>query len=135
MSTQAVTLEIPQPLYELIKSRAQQARRSVETELLEWVASVAKSPAVATVGADSIDEGILRLEREIDQAYDEIRDLVARCGEDPSLRVEIERTNARLRELQEQEADLMERRAESRLRFDPKQGEALLDHAARLLER
>ena len=39
MSTQAVTLQLPLSVYEFYKSRAQRARRSVEGELLELVAT------------------------------------------------------------------------------------------------
>ena len=42
MSTHAVTLRLPLPMYELFKSRAKRADRSMEVELLEAVATVAE---------------------------------------------------------------------------------------------
>ncbi len=41
MSTHAVTLRVPLPVYELFKSRAERAQRSVEGELLGVVATAA----------------------------------------------------------------------------------------------
>ena len=35
MSNQAITLQLPLPVYEVFKSRAEQARRSVEAEIQE----------------------------------------------------------------------------------------------------
>lgn len=42
MSTQAVTLRLPLPVYELFRSRAERSQRSVEGELLEVVATAAE---------------------------------------------------------------------------------------------
>jgi len=42
MSSQAITLQLPQPVYEVFKSRAEQARRSVEDELQELVTTAAE---------------------------------------------------------------------------------------------
>lgn len=42
MSTQAITLELPLSLYQTFKGRAERARRSVEVEILEFVASAAE---------------------------------------------------------------------------------------------
>lgn len=39
MSTQSLTLTIPNPMYEQLKQRAQQSRRSVEEETLEALAT------------------------------------------------------------------------------------------------
>lgn len=88
-------------------------------------------PALAEVA----DGEMLRIEMRIDRLYDEIRELVARSAEDPSLQAEISRKRKKLRTLQEQEADLMEQRADARLRFDPEDGNRLLERAQRLLER
>ncbi|MEX0701677.1 MAG: hypothetical protein WD069_06225 [Planctomycetales bacterium] len=43
MSNQTVTLNIPQPLYQQLKERAEQAERSVEDETLDVLASVVPS--------------------------------------------------------------------------------------------
>ena len=52
---------------------------------------------------------------EIPALYSEIRDLVARSSSDPGLMGEIDRRIERLRRLQEEEADELERRFEARL--------------------
>jgi plasmid stability protein len=41
MAARAITLQLPAPLYDHFQSRARQARRSVEAELLETVATAA----------------------------------------------------------------------------------------------
>ncbi len=43
MSTQSLTLRIPEPLYQHIKHRAEQAHRSVEEETLELLATAVPS--------------------------------------------------------------------------------------------
>ncbi len=77
----------------------------------------------------------ITLEPEIQQVYGELRNLVARSAEDPSLGPEIDRARHRLHTLQVREVELMEKRAASRLHFDPVEGERLLEWAESLLER
>ncbi len=82
--------------------------------------------------ADSREE--ITVEPEIQQVYGELRNLVARSVEDPSLGPEVDRARHRLHTLQVREVELMERRAASRLHFDPVEGERLLEWAESLLE-
>lgn len=74
------------------------------------------------------------LEPEIQRLYGELRELVARSVEDPSLGPEIDRARDRLQGLQLREVELMEKRAASRLHFDPAEGERLLEWAESLLD-
>ncbi len=81
---------------------------------------------------DSREE--ITVEPEIRRVYSELRRLVARSAEDSSLSAEIDRARHRLHALQVREVELMERRACSRLQFDPDEGERLLERAESLLE-
>ena len=65
-------------------------------------------------------------ETEINALYAEIRDLVARSGEEPELQAEIHRTIERLRRLQQEEAARMRERFEARRRLKPGTGWDLL---------
>ncbi len=62
MSTHAIMLQLPIPLYEQIRSRAQRARQTVETEVLDLVttaveeASLPDDMAVAVESLDLLDD-------------------------------------------------------------------------------
>jgi antitoxin (DNA-binding transcriptional repressor) of toxin-antitoxin stability system len=90
---------------------------------------VAEKRASAPSGAESED-----LESQIDQLYLEIRDLLSRGSVGRSVAAQVEDKRRRLCSLQRREADLMEQRAEARLRFQPAEGRALLDRARKLLD-
>lgn len=58
MSTHAITLQLPNPLYEQIKSRAQRARQTVETKVLDLVAAAVEEenlPGDMAAVAESLD--------------------------------------------------------------------------------
>ncbi len=74
------------------------------------------------------------LEAQIDELYDEIRDLVVRSAEDPGLKTEIEHKREKLRSLQAEEAAAWRQRADARLHLKPGDGYRLLERAARLLD-
>lgn len=90
---------------------------------------VAEKRAPAPSGATNED-----LESQIDELYLEIRGLLSRRHADPTVATQVEEKRRRLRSLQRREADLMEQRAEARLRFVPPEGQALLDRAQKLLD-
>lgn len=75
------------------------------------------------------------LEMQISAVYDEIRNLVVSHEGDPeSLGSALQPLRKQLRALQEQEAELMERRILSHFRFDPGEGSLLLQSARDLLK-
>jgi len=58
MSTHAITLQLPFPLYEQIKSRAQRTRQTVETEVLKLVQTAVdegRLPDDMAAAAESLD--------------------------------------------------------------------------------
>ena len=61
MSAQAITLRLPPPLYELLRQRAQETRRSLEAEVLDVVMSavrpdVAQPPDLREVASQREDQ-------------------------------------------------------------------------------
>lgn len=79
--------------------------------------------------------GAMQVEAEIDQVYDEIRELVTRPRDTPDLQAEIERKREELHTLKVEEAAILRRRAESMRRLGPGEGDRLLRHAEELLSR
>ena len=73
-------------------------------------------------------------EDEITTLYAEIRGLIVRSAGEPGLGGEIDRLTERLRELQEQEANAMEKRFRAQLRVQPETVLELLARAERLVE-
>jgi hypothetical protein len=71
----------------------------------------------------------------IDRLYAEVRPLMSRAVSDPSLRGEVEAKLSRLRELQSEEADEMQKRFEAGLLLKPGEGWQALDRANELLAR
>ncbi len=65
MPAQAITLQLPSPLYELFKRRADKARRTVEAEIIDAVAHVA--PEVEELPPD-LSESLSQLDALEDQA-------------------------------------------------------------------
>jgi AbrB family looped-hinge helix DNA binding protein len=92
-----------------------------------------KLPAVRPTGAQS--RGAVQIEAEIDQIYDDLRELVARSADDPEVEAEIERKRGQLHALKVEEAAVLRRRAEAMQRLKPGEGERLLRHAEELLAR
>lgn len=74
-------------------------------------------------------------EDSIDSLYAELRPLMSRAVSDPSLRGEVEAKLSRLRELQSEEADEMQKRFEAGLLLKPGEGWQALDRANDLLAR
>lgn len=74
------------------------------------------------------------LETQIDQIYDELRDLVGRSADNPDLKAEIESKRKQLRALQVEEAAAWRQRAEARRHLKPGEGYRLLQRAERLLD-
>ncbi len=111
-----------------------QVRNGARLLILEADRPVAElRPIADRQPADGPDQ--ITLEPEIQQVYSELRDLVARSAKDPALGPEIDRARHRLHTLQGREVELMEKRAASRLHFDPIEGQRLLERAEGLLER
>lgn len=79
--------------------------------------------------------GAVQIEAEIDQIYDDIRELVARSADDTDVEAELERKRRRLHALKVEEAAVLRRRAESMRRLKPGEGDRLLRHAEELLAR
>lgn len=64
--------------------------------------------------------------REVDEAYDEIRDLIARRTGDPGLKDALRPLRERLRMLQEEEVNAIELHFRSQVLFDPREGREVL---------
>ncbi|MCG8458822.1 MAG: hypothetical protein MI919_21290 [Holophagales bacterium] len=64
MSTHAVTLELPEPLYALFRDRAERTRRPVEEEILELVSAAATAEADLTGDLTDAVEGLAVLDDE-----------------------------------------------------------------------
>lgn len=73
------------------------------------------------------------LEEKIDRLYDELQDLVARSVKEPTLRSEIAERRRQLQALQEEEAEIADRRAQDRLHLKPGEGYRALGRAKELL--
>ncbi len=55
MNTKAITLNIPQPIYEHFKQRAEQFQRTIEDELLQVVSSAAPEEGLPLALAEEIE--------------------------------------------------------------------------------
>jgi len=113
-------------------SYLRQVRNGVKLLILEADRPVAELRPVEDQRTGDRPEAIT-LEPEVQEVYSELRDLIARSAEDSSLGPEIDRARRRLHDLQVREVELMEKRAASRLHFDPAEGERLLERAKGLL--
>ncbi len=85
--------------------------------------------------AEAEHRGAVQIEAEIDQIYDDIRELVARSADDTDVEAELERKRRQLHVLKVEEAAVLRRRAESMRRLKPGEGDRLLKHAEELLAR
>lgn len=68
MAVHAVTLQLPDPLYSLLQSRAERAQRSLEAELLEAVATVTSEEEPSSDVATAVAELELLNDQELWQA-------------------------------------------------------------------
>jgi CheY-like chemotaxis protein len=132
------------PLKEIDKRRVEESGLRVSgfldknlPELIELIEKVLGGAQIEEIRPlrNYKEESILEITSEIDQLYDQIRDLVSHHAGSPSLKEMLRPLRRRLEELEEMEADDMERRFRSRLLFDPAQGRQLLDRAESLLKR
>ncbi len=130
-----LTLELDDEIYSSIRRHAEAAGISP----IDWALRAieryrAGSSEAATESRDSPQERAEKIETRIDELYDELRALVARSGSEPDLRGAIDEKRRQLAALQEEEAELAERRARSRLRRQPGEGYRMLDRVEKLLE-
>ncbi len=109
-----------------------QVRNGAKLLILEANRPVAELRPVADARREGPEQ--LTVEPEIQRVYSELRNLVAQSAEDPSVGPDVDRARDRLHALQVREAELMEKRAASRLHFDPVEGERLLQWAESLIE-
>jgi hypothetical protein len=124
------------------------------TEILGWVLLVSTATALFRLWASSTvrgvisDPGLLGKSRElratdtasqrsrvIDALYIELRPLMNRAAADPSLTAEVQSKLSRLRQLQTEEADEMEKRFAAGLSLKQGEGERALERARELLAR
>jgi hypothetical protein len=101
---------------------------------LQRLGAVSGSRRRGSQDSDDAVADIARLELAIDQVYDELRDLVARSGEDPRLTRELKGKHKQLHALQVEEAAALRCQAEARLHLKPGEGYRILERAERLLE-
>lgn len=92
-------------------------------------APLSQGPAISTPPLAASD-----LEARISQLYEDLRQLVARLPEDPTVRGEIDRKRQELHVLQVTEADQARLRAEARLPFTPAEGTETLARLRSYLE-
>ncbi len=93
-----------------------------------------QGPESAAAPRATLPQETASLEVQIDELYDEIRDLVVRSATSPSLKTEIERKRVRLQALQAEEAAAWRQRAEAQRHLKPGEGYRLLERAASLLD-
>ncbi len=147
------TLTLDDDVADLLDRARRERGRSPEelaNELLRWTlrrlgvslgsrqhedkAKASATVAPASAGGTSREHSDATLEAEIDQIYDELRDLVARSAADPGLLSEVERKRGQLHALQVEEAKAWRQRADAGRYLRPGEGYQLLERATRLLE-
>jgi hypothetical protein len=79
-----------------------------------------------------VERDLLARDAEIEGLYAEIRDLAACAIREPGLKSKVDPLKARLRALQEEEADEIEQRFDARLHLKPGSGWQALELAKRL---
>lgn len=127
-----LTLELDDEIYSTIRRQAEAAGISP----IEWALRAIERyrAGFAEAPSQSEDPDVGQLETRIDQLYDQLRALVARSAREPGLHGEIDEKRRLLAALQEEEAKLAERRAQSRLRIKPGEGYRMLERVEKLLE-
>ncbi len=131
-----LTLELDDEMYTTIRRHAEAAGISPIDWALRAIeryrAGLAETP---TAMRDKPEDGDLgQLETRIDRYYDQLRELVVRSACEPGLRAEIDEKRRQLVALQDEEAQLAERRARSRLQIKPGEGYRVLERIEKLLE-
>lgn len=144
MSAHQITISLPAELAHYVDS-APDASSLIAKALRfyqERVSSLEAGPASAKADllrgfkpatGESLDPQIEQLEMKIDELYEEIGALLS--ADRPVEQNRIREKRDQLRLLQEYEADLIERRAAARLRFDSEEGHRLLERAQNLMRR
>ena len=132
----SLILELDDEIYTTIRRHAEAAGISPIDWALRAIERYRAGSAEAPTESkgDSEDRDVGQLETRIDQLYDQLRALVARSAREPDLRGEIDDKRRQLVALQEEEAELAERRARSRLRIKPGEGYRMLERVEQLLE-
>ncbi len=115
---------------QLERTRRQRGRslKDLGNELLRRALSLLSTVPTTQPNATPLDA-------QIDQLYDEIRDLVVRSAENLDLEAEIESKRMQLHALQVEEAEAWMQQAEARRHLKPGEGYRLLERAERLLDR
>jgi CheY-like chemotaxis protein len=96
---------------------------------IRGLANEVRDELVGSEAGAGEQEAIMQIRSEIDGLYDEFWRLVG-PDSDPA---HLARLRERLRELQNQEADIVEQHAEARFSFDPSQGRQLIEETRRRL--
>ncbi len=130
-----LTLELDDEIYSSIRRHAEAAGISP----LDWALRAIERYRAGFAEAAAESKGVPReraeeIETRIDELYEDLRALVARSGSEPDLRGAIDEKRRQLVALQEEEAELAERRARSRLQIQPGEGYRMLDRVEKLLE-
>lgn len=79
------------------------------------------------------DASILQITAQVDAVYDKIIRLIAKRRRDPNLKELVAPLREELAELQEKQADAMERHFNSQLLYDTRQGQRIINRARKML--
>jgi CheY-like chemotaxis protein len=84
---------------------------------------------------DAEEEAFMEIPAEIDAVYDQIRSAVAAQQPGKGLKQALRPLRSRLEQLQQRQADALERHVRRRLQFDPERGRQVAERAEELLRR